>query len=199
MRHESTRFACPAIDFEKISMGGFGSGHWYRHRTHNTVDSLPEFFASNFNNSRGEVTARTRDELRKESICFRYIRNGNMIVLFFSKQEQKDSDEALAPIIKIVSTPCHFGGGREWLLCPELTCGRRVGSLFIDEHHRIACRKCLGLLYESQYGGGIEKRMARLRTMHRKILRGGIKQIAVAYQTRQQFQSLIDDLKKFTV
>ena len=119
-----------------------------------------------------------------------------MLVLFFSEQESMEDGELLAPIIRIVSTPCNFGGEREWLLCPEPTCGRRVKSLFVDEHHRIACRKCHGLLYESQYGGGIEKRMTRLRAMHRKILRGGIKQSELVHQTQQQFQSLIDDLRK---
>lgn len=177
-------------------MGGFGSGNWNRHRSYNTVDLMPEFYAIDFKNLRGEVAAKARDEFSNKSIRLRYFRNGSTVVLIFHEQERIDGDEPLAPIIKIVSTPCHFGGEREWLLCPEPTCGRRVGSLFIGEHHRIACRKCLGLLYESQYGGRIENRLSRLRAIHRKFGRGGIGARSMAMQTAPLFHSLIDELRK---
>ena len=177
-------------------MGGFGSGCWYRQRTHNTVDSLPELFAIDFKKASGTVNARPRDEYQSKAITFRYLRNGAGIFLFRTERPEQQSADTIEPILKIDATPCHFGGNRYWLRCPEPNCGRRVQSLFIDEHHTIACRKCLGLLYESQYGGGVEKRLTRLRAMHRKILRGGIKQSVLVDQTQQQFQSLIDDLRK---
>ena len=177
-------------------MGGFGSGRWHRQRSHATVDSLPEFLAIDFKNPTGEVIAKQRDEFSRRKFTFRYIRSGQAVLLFPSEVSECTGNDTFTPILHVVSTTCHFGGVRHWLLCPEPSCGRRVQSLFIDEQHTIACRKCLGLLYESQYGGGIEKQMTRLRAMHRKILRGGIKQIAVAHQTQQQFQSLIDDMRK---
>jgi hypothetical protein len=176
-------------------MGGSGSGNWHKQRNHSTVDSLPELFATNFKNPCGKVEATPRDEFNQRIITFRYIRNGQAVVLFPSYASESTSSDTLAPILHVVSTPCHFGGSRYWLLCPAPNCGRQVKSLFIDEHHTIACRKCLGLLYESQYGGKIEKRMTRLRAMHRKILRGGVNNFTIAMQTQQQFQSLIDDLR----
>ena len=186
------------IDFGTILMGGFGSGNWYRNRAYKTVEMLMSFSAIDFTSKNNMLIASSLDEFTRTSIRLRYVRVGNTAILFFPEQKSTRSSVPVAPIIKIVSTPCNFGGSREWLLCPEPTCGRRVLSLFIDEHHRIACRKCLGLLYESQYGGGIEKRMTRLRAMHRKIFQGGAKQIAAGHKTQQQFQSLIDDLRKIT-
>lgn len=177
-------------------MGGFGSGCWHRQRSHATVGTLPELLAMDFKKSCGEVEAIPRDEFNRRKISFRYIRSGQAVLLFPSDESDSASGDTLAPMLRVVSTPCHFGGNRHWLLCPEPHCGRRVQSLFIDEHHTIACRKCLGLLYESQYGGAIEKRMTRLRAMHRKIMPGGVKQTALIHETQQQFQSLIDDLRR---
>ena len=38
-------------------MGGIGSGNWNRQRSHETVDSFPEFFAIDFKKPAGEVIA----------------------------------------------------------------------------------------------------------------------------------------------
>ena len=176
-------------------MGGFGSGYWHRQRTHRTVIEVPELIATDFKNPSGLVDAAPRDELNRRRLSFRYIRNGQAVLLF-PVDASKSASDTIAPILQLVSTPCHFGRNRQWLLCPEPNCGRRVHSLFIDEHHTIACRKCFGLLYESQYGGGVEKRLSRLRAMHRKILRGGIDPSTVAIQAQHQFQALLDDLRK---
>lgn len=177
-------------------MGGFGSGFWYRQRTHNTVDSLPELFAIDFKKANGTVSALSRDRYQRKALTFRYLRDGRGVFLFRTESPEQQSADTFDPILIIDATPCHFGRSRYWLRCPEPNCGRRVQSLFIDEHHAIACRKCLGLLYESQYGGAIEKRMTRLRAMHRKMLRGGTKQLAIAHQTVPLFKSLIDDIRK---
>lgn len=177
-------------------MGGYGSGSWHRNRSHKTVDAVPEFYAIDFKKLQGFVLARARDELAHESVRFRYIRNGRMVLLFFQEQDRIDGENYLAPIIKIVSTPCSFGGEREWLLCPEQTCGRRVRSLFVDEHYRIACRKCLGLLYESQYGGVFENNLARIRTINRKFGRGMEGDVLMNRKLMALFHSVISDLKK---
>jgi hypothetical protein len=44
-------------------------------------------------------------------------------------------------------TQCHFGGQREWLICPR--CGGRRATLYYA-HRRFACRSCLNLAYRSQ-------------------------------------------------
>lgn len=174
-------------------MGGFGSGNWHRQRSCETVGALPELNADDFTNSGGEVTAKPRDELGRYEITFRYLRNGRNILLFRSNPPDAEGN-TLDPVLRTDATPCHFGGSRTWLLCPTHGCGRRAQSLFVSEHGRIACRKCLGLLYESQYGGRIEKQMIRLRAMHRNLLRGGADHSTVTMQ--KQFESLIAELRK---
>ncbi len=50
--------------------------------------------------------------------------------------------------ITLTRTPTRFGGHRQWLCCPG--CQNRAVVLFaIQEVFR--CRKCQGLLYQSQY------------------------------------------------
>ena len=176
-------------------MGGFGSGNWHRQRSHATVDALPELCALDFKNPSGEVVAKPRDELSRRAVAFRYVRSGQDVVLFRSGPSRKTNTDTIEPLLRVDSTPCNFGGARNWLRCPTPNCGRRVQSLFVNGRGGIGCRKCLELLYESQYGGRMEKKLSRLRVMHRKILREGSNQSMLVHQAQQEFQSLLSDLK----
>jgi hypothetical protein len=49
--------------------------------------------------------------------------------------------------VRVVQTPCHFGGSRAWFLCPAVRCGKRVAVLFGGEV--FACRHCYRLRYPS--------------------------------------------------
>jgi hypothetical protein len=56
--------------------------------------------------------------------------------------------------VPIVWTKCHLGGARPWFWCTMdagdgRCCGRRVAKLYLHGH-AFACRKCRGLVYESQ-------------------------------------------------
>ncbi len=55
--------------------------------------------------------------------------------------------------IRLVTTPCYFGGVRYWYLCPlkrdGVTCGARVGVLYMEEG-LLGCRKCHNLAYSTQ-------------------------------------------------
>jgi len=57
--------------------------------------------------------------------------------------------------VRLVTTPCHFGGVRWWFLCPLITngvsCGRRVGTLYCPPGATYyGCRHCYNLTYESR-------------------------------------------------
>ena len=58
--------------------------------------------------------------------------------------------------VSIVSTPCHFGGGRYWFICPGRlpngsACERRVGKLYKPYNARyFLCRHCYDLSYRSR-------------------------------------------------
>ena len=56
--------------------------------------------------------------------------------------------------IKLVSTPCFFGGRRWWFICckdPDgVYCGNRVGRLYLPPKARYySCRHCYNLTYAS--------------------------------------------------
>lgn len=51
--------------------------------------------------------------------------------------------------VRIIFTPCHYGGSRPWFCCPRSGCQRRVAVLHLASTE-IACRKCLDLGYQSQ-------------------------------------------------
>lgn len=75
--------------------------------------------------------------------------------------------------VEIVSTGCHYGGVRYWMLCPSWGCGRRIGTLYFYDG-RFACRHCLNLTYSSQnaskrYNGFISAPM--LDAMEAKVKR----------------------------
>jgi hypothetical protein len=50
--------------------------------------------------------------------------------------------------VRLVWTPCHYGGQRAWWLCPAVGCGRRVAVLYGGSV--FACRHCQQLAYKSQ-------------------------------------------------
>lgn len=64
--------------------------------------------------------------------------------------------------ISIVATHCHYGGTRQWFICPlkrdGVPCMRLVGRLYIDGKY-FGCRQCYRLAYKSQYKArsGIQK------------------------------------------
>ncbi len=67
-------------------------------------------------------------------------------------------------IIRLDSTPCHFGQERHWFLCPGGSCDRRVAVLYL-RNREFACRHCCRLVYKSQR----ERETARASRRARKI------------------------------
>jgi len=60
--------------------------------------------------------------------------------------------------VRLVSTPCNFGGHRWWFICPLTidgnTCGRRVGVLYRGGKEYFGCRHCYDLTYLCQKESG---------------------------------------------
>lgn len=72
--------------------------------------------------------------------------------------DRRDGSQA----IRLAYTPCHFGGGRPWLTCPQ--CQRRAGLLYM-RWGRFACRLCQRVAYASQSDdlvGAAWRRQARI-------------------------------------
>lgn len=71
--------------------------------------------------------------------------------------DRQDFIELHGLFIKIDRTTCHFGGSREWFLCPD--CDRRCVILYPDR-----CRQCAKGRYQSE-----------LESVHNRKIRKAIK------------------------
>lgn len=57
----------------------------------------------------------------------------------------------LSQVVRLTSTPCHFGGRRWWFMCPGPSCQRKVAKLHMPPGRiEYACRHCHGLSYEGR-------------------------------------------------
>ena len=64
---------------------------------------------------------------------------------------QKNGGEAgkLDYPVELQATSCHYGGARNWFVCPAVECGKRVAKLYLGDKY-FACRHCCRLAYKSQ-------------------------------------------------
>ncbi len=79
---------------------------------------------------------------------------GDEYIRFQYTQTDKHSGEKteLDYKVRLVWTPCHFGGRRWWFICPLIVngrvCNRRVGVLYLASGKYFGCRHCYNLTYE---------------------------------------------------
>ncbi|MFC1496289.1 hypothetical protein ACFL52_02625 [Candidatus Margulisiibacteriota bacterium] len=63
-----------------------------------------------------------------------------------------DYKEDMNYMVRLITTPCNYGGHRWWFICPLLIngnyCGRRVGVLYLAGKY-FGCRHCYNLTYTS--------------------------------------------------
>ncbi|MCW3480589.1 hypothetical protein OL229_13665 [Neisseriaceae bacterium JH1-16] len=67
--------------------------------------------------------------------------------------------------IRLVTTPCHYGGSRQWFACPG--CGGRVAILYVNR--LTACRKCHDLAYQVQRESLAERYTRRLAKVRKRL------------------------------
>jgi hypothetical protein len=66
--------------------------------------------------------------------------------------------------IRLLRTPCNYGGSRNWFQCPVGGCGQRVGILY-RAGRTLACRHCSELRYSSQREDSGGRRLRRARKL----------------------------------
>jgi hypothetical protein len=105
--------------------------------------------------------------------------------------------------VKVVSTPCHYGGKRWWFICPlvkgGVPCGRRVRVLYKDGDH-FGCRKCYNIAYNSQNLGGWQKSIGQ--TMSAPALdkfRESIKRTTYRDRLTKRYRRYLREEKKLTI
>lgn len=144
-------------------MGGTGSGQWHRTGTKDRTTlcirleircfkDRKQFYRGSY----GQM--QWRDRL----LSFELNEEGVLLGVFPELDSLHLAGKSCQ--VKFERTPCHFGGAREWFVCP--CCERRAGILYL-EHGKFACRKCRDVAYPSQ----LESRASRLITKAHKVRR----------------------------
>lgn len=87
--------------------------------------------------------------------------------LDYSYQESTQVEATnVALLLRFAYTPCHYGGQRTWLVCPE--CQQRVGVVYsVGKYFR--CRCCCGLNYHSQHLNYYDRQRLNLQAMRKKL------------------------------
>ena len=85
-----------------------------------------------------------------------YFIRGNTFTLDYKVREPRGEWESIKLPVTLTTIPCRYGGKRYYFLCPGRGCGRRCEILYSAGLYFV-CRKCAGLIYDSQKGGEIDK------------------------------------------
>lgn len=95
--------------------------------------------------------------------------------------------------IPILSTPCRFGGHRQWFGCP--CCGGRVAILYMRVGS-FACRKCHRLVYASQSEDEIGRLRRRQAKLERRVTWPGPRPRGMHTTTRDKLLERIFDCEE---
>lgn len=148
---------------QECPMGGHGSGRWRWHRSDPAKPIVEKC---------GVLDVRElyrRGALRDGQVCSGTLRwraeDGVHLAIFWIEASAEalrlryvvqyagppgQKPEELACLVRVVWTPCTYGGKRPWFLCPGMECGRRVAKLYLPRGARdFRCRHCHGLTYAS--------------------------------------------------
>jgi hypothetical protein len=132
-------------------MGGQGSGNYWRSGAKDCADDYNRLDVRHCARAgmlepgrstvwkwrfRDEVVAAINVRVETDRLVLKYRHGGDGDVL---KHENY--------VVRIVRTPCRFGGTRPWFLCPVRGCERRVAVLYGGGI--FACRQCHELAYRS--------------------------------------------------
>lgn len=140
-------------------MGGWGSGR-YRHSATTTSESKRvdiRFLRKQgwlYDGRIGSLSWTCRGEPSGNVF---YSINGDTFILDY-KVREPGADEWL-PIellVPLTSIPMRYGGRRYYFICLGQGCGRRCEVLYSAGNYFV-CRKCAGLIYDSQKGGELDK------------------------------------------
>jgi hypothetical protein len=89
------------------------------------------------------------------------------IILSYRHRRRSEDWQSKEYPVLLTQTPCHFGGVRQWFLCPARGCGRRVAVLYCGEI--FACRICHQLAYDSQREEPHNRALSRAQNLHVRL------------------------------
>lgn len=168
-------------------MGGRGSGTWYRwskQRRYGTVELVPFVLDVRTLARRGlldprAVSANVSVESAGTVWSVELRKNADGVTIEHKVTTTTGTGpphvEHVETAVRIVWTPCHYGGRRPWWSCP--CCWRRCASLYgTTRGGRFGwrCRTCSGLRYASTREGELDRARRRVRRIRQSVfgLRG---------------------------
>lgn len=114
--------------------------------------------------------------------------------------------ERVEGVARLAWTPCNFGGGRPWFVCPGIGCERRVAILYGPDPRgrrqqqqqqqqqpqppQPLCRRCRNLAYESQREDALARAERRLHKARERLPQDGIRPKRMRHAT---FEKLLDE------
>jgi len=124
---------------KKIKIWWLTKGLYKTHTNRNTVMT--------WGNSSSKSYFKLEIDIHKKN-CMKFMYS---IQDHHSKREKKYQYK-----VKLLETPCNFGGVRYWFECPVCRKNKRVAVLYLNED-KIGCRECQNLTYACRNLSGIRK------------------------------------------
>jgi len=116
---------------------------------------------------RGSTYWRWNNGQSAGSIAHRAVGNaGRAKALILEYQHTRDGQsEQVTQSIWLEWTPCNYGGGRPWFICPR--CDRRVAILYGG--HRFYCRHCHDLAYASSRESASDRGIRKAQNIRERL------------------------------
>lgn len=151
-------------------MGGYGSG---RTSYRGVLDSCRRLDVNRWHGENMFVGCQsgTRawfDEDGEQVASIGYTSSADHVELFYTVAPGTEDAHELRYRVWVVWTPCTFGGERPWFGCPNGSCGRRVGKLYLCGEYFV-CRHCTCRGYESQRENRSDRLMRRARRIRQRL------------------------------
>lgn len=112
------------------------------------------------------------------------IKQGNQLAIKWGGSEQT---------IRLISTPCNYGGVRWWFSCP--CCNRRAAVLFIMGVV-LRCATCSRMSYKSQRVGVVDRAWNKQWKLEAKLIDGWQKPKSMRWATFERLQAGIEECER---
>jgi hypothetical protein len=158
---------------ENSSVGGVGSGNWYRFDKKTTTSECHSI----------DVRYLYRNGLLKpdHSLFLRWSRAGRqtgsiggvayreqVTLLYRHRRGPGGEWVEVKETVPLTWTVCNFGGERPWFICPGASCGRRVAVLYGPGRY-FQCRHCCDLTYQSQREDKMHRALRRAQNIRERL------------------------------
>jgi hypothetical protein len=158
-------------------LGGIGSGIWYRFEKKTTTDESHSVDVRHLHRH-GLFKPGSRFSLRwscagRETGSIRGLVDSSRppkSVTLLNRHRSRLGAEwgEVRERVSLEWTPCNFGGGRPWFLCPGAGCGRRVAVLYGPGRYFL-WRHCYDLSYKSQREGKANRALRRAQKIRERL------------------------------